>query len=97
MTVTYLDPRGTTSRAVEPYTATLAPAKGAPLVIGLLANGFPDSEPFLHRVGESLLTRAPAGSTVMFRNKGNASAPAPEPLVNEMAKEVHCVVAAYGH
>ncbi len=97
MTVTYLDPRGTTTRPIEPYEATLRIPAGKPLVIGLLANGFPDSEPFLHRVGEALLAHTPTGTKLMFRNKGNASAPAPEPLVDEMAAEAHCVVAAYGH
>jgi hypothetical protein len=99
MTVTYLDPRAQPSAPVEPYAAKSAwdTSSPGPLVVGLLANGFPDSVAFLHLVEASLLTRLPASTTTTFLNKGNASAPATEAQVNTMAAEVHVVVTAYGH
>jgi hypothetical protein len=99
MTVTYLDPRAQPSAPVEPYTATTSwkPTDAAGLVVGLLANGFPDSVTFLHQVETALLSRLPASTTTRFLNKGNASAPATEAQVNSMAAEVHVVVTAYGH
>jgi hypothetical protein len=99
MTVTFLDPRAQPSAPIEPYSATAAwrPDDGSTLVLGLLANGFPDSEAFLRRVETALLARLPEATTTRFLNKGNASAPATEAQVNAMAEEVHVVVTAYGH
>jgi hypothetical protein len=98
MTITYLDPRATPSAAIEPY----APIRrhrstDDPLTIGLLANGFPDSDNFTRLVGEALLRKLPADTRSYFLNKGNASAPATQAQVDGMAAEVHVVVTAYGH
>jgi hypothetical protein len=98
MSVTYLDPRAIQSAPIELYAplSTWA-ADDDPLVIGLLANGFPDSENFIRLVGDSLLQRLPNKTTTRFLNKGNASAPATPSQVDGMAAEVHVVVTAYGH
>ncbi len=98
MPVTFLDPRAEPSAPVEPYDAALSwtPDRGA-LTLGLLANGFPDSEPFLRCVEQALTERLPAGTRTVFLNKGNASAPASAAQVDGMAAEVHAVVTAYGH
>jgi hypothetical protein len=96
MSVTVLDPRAQPTAAVEPYSARLAAADDNTLVIGLLANGFPDSEPFMKAVGVALQASVPRIET-RFVNKGNASSPATAALVQSMAAEVHAVVTAYGH
>ncbi len=102
MTITYLDPRATASADIEPYNVTLdarsSKSEGeASLVIGLLANGFPDSENFLRCVETSLLRRLPTGTTTVFLNKGNASAAASPSQIDALATSVHVVVTAYGH
>jgi hypothetical protein len=98
MTITYLDPRATPSAPIEPYEPIRSwqPGNG-PLTIGLLANGFPDSDTFVRLVGESLLRKLPSDTRTYFLNKGNASAPATQAQVDGMAAEVHVVVTAYGH
>jgi hypothetical protein len=96
MSVTVLDPRAHPTAAVEPYSARLAASANKPVVIGLLANGFPDSEPFIKAVGVALQASL-SGVQTRFVNKGNASSPATAALVDAMAAEVHAVVTAYGH
>jgi hypothetical protein len=96
MGITYLDPRAEPSAPVEPYSATLQ-HQDAPLTIGLLANGFPDSDTFLRSVETAVLRRLPASTQTTFLNKRNASAPATAAQVDGMAIEVQCVVTAYGH
>lgn len=99
MPVTFLDPRAEPSAPVEPYEASTAwtAASGERLTVGLLANGFPDSENFLHCVERALLTRLPEGTATRFLNKGNASAPASPAQIDGMAAEVQVAVTAYGH
>jgi hypothetical protein len=99
MGITYFDPRAEPSAPVEPYSAVLQRdhASSKPLTIGLLANGFPDSDTFLRSVEAALLQRLPSTTQTTFLNKRNASAPATTAQVDAMAAEVHCVVTAYGH
>ncbi len=63
-------------------------------------NGYvaPDAvtEAFLAEVGAVLSERVP-GATVRSWNKGNASAPASDQLLDGIATEVAAVIAAYGH
>ena len=96
MAITYLDPRAEPSAPVEPYVATVQ-ADDRPLTIGLLANGFPDSDTFLRSVEAALLRRLPTSTRTTFLNKRNASAPATAAQVDGMAADVHAVVTAYGH
>lgn len=91
----FLDPRADVAAAVEPYEA-VADWTGGPPTIGLLANGFPDSVAFLVEVGEAIRRRLP-DAVLRSWNKGNASAPASDQLLDGIAAEVRAVVAAYGH
>jgi hypothetical protein len=96
--ITYLDPRSAPAAPVEPYTAKRRlPAAGEPLRIGLMANGFPDSVPFLERVREALLKRTPPDTVIVLHNKGNASAIATDAQIDALAAESQVVVTAYGH
>ena len=93
--VQFLDPRADVAAPPEPYGLAADWSAGAP-TIGLLANGFPDSVAFLDQVGDAIRRRLPE---VVLRswNKGNASAPASDQLLDGIAAEVQAVVAAYGH
>jgi len=79
---------------VEDYALQLD-ASG-PVRLGLLANGFPDSEPFLDRLEKSLSTRLPQASFVRF-NKYNASAQVTNEMRDEAVERCDAVIAAYGH
>ena len=48
--IEYHDPQANSSVAVTPYQLGISLAGGRPLTVGLLANGFPDSENFLNLV-----------------------------------------------
>lgn len=94
MSLSFHDPRGRARVAPAPYTARLS-LDGSP-VIGLLANGFPDSGPFLDAL-EGVLSRAlPAARFVRYA-KPNASTPADEPLLARIVAECAALVTAYGH
>lgn len=93
--IRFVDPRAEVATPVEPYTLT-ADWTGSPPRLGLLANGFPDSEAFLEEVGAVLAERLP-GVVIRSWNKGNASAPAPAEMLDSIAAEVQAVIAAYGH
>lgn len=93
MTIEYLDPQAEPAESVTPYQLS---AGGRILTIGLLANGFPDSVPFLDAVGESL-RRVRPDLEVRAWNKGNASMVAGDQLIGEITDGCDAVVAAYGH
>lgn len=95
MTVRYVDPRAEPGMPVEPYTLR-ADLDARPLTIGLLANGFPDSVPFLDAVGAALAEVLP-GISFLRWDKGDASSVASTEVLAEMAAGCHAVVAAYGH
>jgi hypothetical protein len=94
--IRFHDPRAATAGRADPYTLgiDLAGANGAP--VAFLANGFPDSEPFLDAVAAALRSRAP-GVEARFWNKGNASISAPDAMLDEIERDCVAVVAAYGH
>lgn len=92
--VVFVDPRGVPATEALPYELSDPLADGA--VIGLAANGFPDSDTFLDSVAAALETRLPTVSFARF-NKGNASSLADEAMLAEMAERCTAVVAAYGH
>ena len=79
-----------------PYELSLEISADRPLRLGLLANGFPDSENFLHSIGEAL-----KGSVddlrILAWNKGNASIPANDEMLEDIRGSCDAVVAAYGH
>ena len=93
MTIEYLNPRAEPAESVTPYTLS---AGDGTLTVGLLANGFPDSVPFLDAVGESL-QRVRPDMEVRAWNKGNASMVADDQLMGEITDSCDVVVAAYGH
>ncbi len=93
MAIEYLDPRAEPAERETPYELS---AGGGALTIGLLANGFPDSVPFLDAVGESL-RRVRPDVQVRAWNKGNASMIADDRLMGEITDGCDAVVAAYGH
>ena len=92
--IQFHDPRAALGAEPEPYELA-ADLAGSP-TIGLLANGFPDSERFLDRVEEVLAELVP-GSTIHRFNKGNASILAGDQLLDGISKECRIVVTAYGH
>lgn len=93
--ITFLDPRAEPGAPVEPYELSID-ATSAPSVIGLVANGFPDSEVFLDQVEKALAVEVPTAS---FRrwNKHNASAVIGDEMLAEVVEACDAVVAAYGH
>ncbi len=93
--IQFHDPRSEPGAPVEPYRLTAAPTE-AGFEIGLVANGFPDSEPFLDHVEKSLATRLPHA---VFRryNKHNASSVISDEMLESVVAECRAVVAAYGH
>jgi hypothetical protein len=95
MPVVFVDPRPPALPTVEPYGLRLAAHDPGAPVLGLLANGFPDSEAFLAAVGDALARTVPGAQ---FRAVTKPSPPTP--LTDEqLAVLVACdgVVAAYGH
>ena len=70
--------------------------QGKNITVALLANGFPDSETFVKKVGEALVKRLPQLNT-KFWNKGNAGVPASEELLKEIKATCQVAIAAYGH
>ena len=64
--------------------------------IGLLANGFPDSERFLEFIAQAIARKFP---NIRFKafNKGNASIKAPDTLLEDIVSSSLAVVTAYGH
>ena len=96
--ITFHDPRGEVGTEVEPYTLSydVAADGGAGVTVGLLANGFPDSENFLNAVGDALRKKLPQ-VTIKSWNKGNASIPAPEEMLAEIRGACQVGIAAYGH
>ncbi|MEE2777499.1 MAG: hypothetical protein VYE73_12155 [Acidobacteriota bacterium] len=91
--IEFHDPRAEPGAAPEPYDLG-AHVEG--LCIGLLANGFPDSERFLDRVETALVDLEPSIEVQRF-NKGNASIVAGGELLDGITKECRAVVTAYGH
>jgi len=96
--ITFHDPRGEVATEAEAYTLSydLAGGEGEGVTVGLLANGFPDSENFLDAVGRALAVRLPK-VTIKSWNKGNASIPAPADMLEEIRTQCQVGIAAYGH
>ncbi len=95
MTVTFLDPRAEPGAPVELYELSID-LDAAPITIGLLANGFPDSVNFLREI-EVELAKALPNATFRHYDKGNASAVCSDAMLAEITAECQAVVSAYGH
>ena len=94
--IEFHSPAGQRGTPAAPYTLGIDLTAGQPQVVGLLANGFPDSENFLRHVGaelESLIDSI----EVRIWNKGNASIAAPDTMLDEIQAQCDAVIAAYGH
>lgn len=94
MTVEYHDPRAEPVTPPQPYEPR-ADLSSSP-VIGLLANGFPDSDVFLEAMEAALADCLP-GAEFRHYNKRNASTPASPALVEQIRAECTVALAAYGH
>ena len=94
--VEFHNPQGERAVPADPYTLGIDLAANPPSVVGLLANGFPDSENFLRHVGTEL-ERIIDGIEVRVWNKGNASIAAPDSMLDEIQAQCDAVIAAYGH
>ena len=94
MSIQFHDPRAQPMTAAMPYR--LSANLDAPISVGLLANGFPDSENFLDRVQEALAAQLPSASFHRY-NKRNASITVPEAMLADMVANCDVAVAAYGH
>ena len=92
--VTFVDPRGLPGAAALPYNLETPLEDGA--TIGLMANGFPDSDTFLDHIADAVSARLP-GIRFQRYNKGNASKLADEAMLSEVAENCDAVIAAYGH
>ena len=94
--IEFHNPQGERAVPADPYTLGIDLAANPPSVVGLLANGFPDSENFLRHVGREL-ERLIDGIEVRVWNKGNASIAAPDSMLDEIQAQCDAVIAAYGH
>ena len=94
--IEYHDPQANSSVAVTPYQLSVGLAAGKNVTVGLLANGFPDSENFLNLVAEALEIEVPGISFARY-NKGNASIPASAEILSGIASQCQAVITAYGH
>ncbi len=94
----FLDPRGAIATPVEPYTLAknIQANQGAGFTVALLANGFPDSEVFIRKVGDAIQQRLPGIKTLVW-NKGNAGVEASDEIVKEILADCQVAIAAYGH
>lgn len=90
------DPRAEVAVQATPYTLGIDLAGTNSCRVGFLANGFPDSVPFLEALAEALRTRLPQLEARHW-NKGNASIPAPAAMLEEIEQDCDAVVAAWGH
>lgn len=96
--IKFVDPRGSIATEAEPYELSmdLRADQGAGTTVALLANGFPDSENFIKRVGEVLKQRVPEIQT-LFWNKGNAGVEVGDEMLSEILAKCQVAIAAYGH
>lgn len=94
MSIEFHDPRANPSIAATPYTLH-HPLQGG-VKIGLLANGFPDSEAFLDEL-ENCLAGALPNAHIKRYNKHGASTPASDALMDDIAEQCDVFLSAYGH
>ena len=96
--IQFHNPEAETAVEDELYTLShdISENEGENITVALLANGFPDSENFVKKVGEALVRKLPKLST-KFWNKGNAGVPASKELLEEIKATCQVAIAAYGH
>ena len=94
--IEYHNPEGAVGIEVTSYSLSAVIHGTNSIDVGFLANGFPDSENFLHALQEVMQELEP-GIEVHSYNKGNASIPANDELLGRITDECQAVIAAYGH
>jgi hypothetical protein len=94
--IEFLNPDADVGIENTPYDLSVKVDGVDATTIGLLANGFPDSVPFLDEVGKAIGRLRP-GINLKAYNKGNATIAAPEKLLGEIGGDCVGVIAAYGH
>ena len=94
MTIEYYDPRAEQMTSPQPYDLTVD--LSAPVTVGLLANGFQDSDTFLEQLEMALAPKLPQ---VSFRhyNKGDVSMVVTEEMLCSIVSDCSALVCAYGH
>jgi hypothetical protein len=93
--VSFLDPRATPARAADRYELQLDPGLAAP-TIGILANGFVDSEAFAEHLGDAIVRVRP-GTRILLENKGNPSTIVEGERLQRMLDRCDAVITLYGH
>ena len=94
MSIQFHDPRAAPLAPPEPYRLTADLSQ--PLVMGLLANGFPDSVAFLEALEQALIPLLP-GARFRHYNKGNPSIRVTEEMLGAISRECTVLATAYGH
>jgi len=96
--VKFVDPRGSVATEMEAYelSANVQANQGEGITVALLANGFPDSEVFIRKVGDAITKRLPAIQTLVW-NKGNAGSVVSDDMLKEILAKCQIAIAAYGH
>ena len=96
--IEFLDPRGVSSTKDEPYNLSLdiTENQGAGVRVALLANGFPDSELFMRKLGTALETCLPNVRTHVW-SKVNPGVAASNDILDEIIDQCHVAVSAIGH
>ena len=94
----FIDPRGKPSAEEQAYdlSCDLCADAGENITVALIANGFPDSELFIKKVGLALRERLPNVKT-QFWNKNNAGVAASEGMLEDIFATCDAAIAAYGH
>ncbi len=94
----FVDPRGKPSAEEHAYAlrCDLRSDAGESMTLALIANGFPDSELFVKKVGLALRERLPNVKT-QFWNKNNAGVAASEGMLDDIFATCDAAIAAYGH
>ena len=90
------DPRAEVAVTADPYTLGIDLEQANSCRVGFLANGFPDSVPFLEALADALGKRLPQLKPRHW-NKGNASIPAPDDMLAEIEADCDALIAAWGH
>lgn len=96
--IKFIDPRGSVATEAEPYELSrdIHADQGAGTTVALLANGFPDSETFIRKIGEALKQRVPEIQILVW-NKNNAGVEVGEEMLQEILAKCQVAIAAYGH
>jgi len=96
--IKFHDPRGEIGTEVDVYELAhdIRVNDGEGVTVGLLANGFPDSEVFLTKVDNALHECLPKISTKLW-NKQNAAMVVSDEMLAEINSSCQVAIAAYGH